>query len=299
MAAGIKSKFSGIGTKTIGSTGTSTEWNGIITELELINNNGIVDIGDGTVVTGNALDSEKPVVIGAEAKEEAAIGASAFGNGGRTLVGAKSKGGDWKATALGWNAWAMGLSSTAIGHAACVDAGGTHGVALGRGAWAPANTTENGIGGITSLGSTSNKDVYFANSFGHYIESISENGSANGSVLDPTTDEIRLHGRDAKDFRPTPLDVNKSAGHISICSGRATGTGTGGEVRIQTAPAAGGVGSNTKVPLVDAAKFDSAPTSGNDTRFLLLDLTDGTLKRVSFGADDSAGTGFKVLKVAN
>jgi hypothetical protein len=46
------------------------------------------------------------------------------------------------------------------------------------------------------------------------------------------------------------------------------------------------------------ARFDSNTTSG-ETRFLLWDTTSNTLKRVSIGATDSGGTGFKVLRVPN
>jgi hypothetical protein len=64
---------------------------------------------------------------------------------------------------------------------------------------------------------------------------------------------------------------------------------------VLVAPA--GVSGNTENALEIAAKIDAQ--TGVDTRFLLLDVTDGTVKRVEFGADDSAGAGFKVLKVAN
>lgn len=46
------------------------------------------------------------------------------------------------------------------------------------------------------------------------------------------------------------------------------------------------------------AEFDSDTTAGN-TRFLLWDVTAGTLKRVSVGINDSGGAGFKVLRVPN
>lgn len=48
----------------------------------------------------------------------------------------------------------------------------------------------------------------------------------------------------------------------------------------------------------DAAKFDASVTAG-DTRFLLWDVDKATLARVSVGAADSAGTGYKVLRIPN
>lgn len=47
-----------------------------------------------------------------------------------------------------------------------------------------------------------------------------------------------------------------------------------------------------------AATFDSNAVAG-ETRFLLYDVSAGTVKRVSVGASDSGGTGYKVLRVPN
>ncbi len=47
-----------------------------------------------------------------------------------------------------------------------------------------------------------------------------------------------------------------------------------------------------------AAEFDSS-TIAADTRFLLWDVTAGSLKRVSRGATDSGGAGFRVLRIPN
>jgi hypothetical protein len=49
---------------------------------------------------------------------------------------------------------------------------------------------------------------------------------------------------------------------------------------------------------VTASHFDNN-TTPDETRFLLYDTTSNTLKRVSIGATDSGGTGFKVLRVPN
>jgi hypothetical protein len=49
---------------------------------------------------------------------------------------------------------------------------------------------------------------------------------------------------------------------------------------------------------VEAGRFDKDSTPSN-TRFLLYDVDTATLKRVSVGANDSAGSGFKLLRVTN
>lgn len=48
----------------------------------------------------------------------------------------------------------------------------------------------------------------------------------------------------------------------------------------------------------DAVEFDANATSG-ETRFLLWDVTAGSLRRVSIGANDSGGAGFRVLRIPN
>ena len=48
----------------------------------------------------------------------------------------------------------------------------------------------------------------------------------------------------------------------------------------------------------DGARFDNNSTAGN-TRMLLYDVDTGSLVRVSVGADDSGGSGYKVLRIPN
>lgn len=59
-----------------------------------------------------------------------------------------------------------------------------------------------------------------------------------------------------------------------------------------------GATNNYPLDFTNAARVDYSAVSG-DTRLLLWDVTAGTLKRVSIGASDSGGTGFKVLRVPN
>jgi hypothetical protein len=62
------------------------------------------------------------------------------------------------------------------------------------------------------------------------------------------------------------------------------------------APAGGEVALN--VNDVSSAKVDSGGSAGQ-TRFFLYDVDNGQLERVSVGAADSGGTGFKVLRIPN
>jgi hypothetical protein len=50
--------------------------------------------------------------------------------------------------------------------------------------------------------------------------------------------------------------------------------------------------------LAPVAEFDMSTAAG-DTRFLIYDVDNGQLERVSVGAADSGGAGFKVLRIPN
>lgn len=49
---------------------------------------------------------------------------------------------------------------------------------------------------------------------------------------------------------------------------------------------------------VEAMRIDFS-TTADDTRLVLYDVTTGTMKRVSRGASDSGGVGFRVLRIPN
>ncbi len=90
-------------------------------------------------------------------------------------------------------------------------------------------------------------------------------------------------------------DVLAAFEHI-IAGAQSTGDQPGSPVTIQTAPL--GVTGDQQNPLVDALQVDASTTSG-DTRFLIYDVDNGTLERVTVGAADSGGTNFKVLRIPN
>ncbi len=89
---------------------------------------------------------------------------------------------------------------------------------------------------------------------------------------------------------------NVAGGKITVAAGRSTGNATPAVVAIATGTA--GSSGATLQTLRDGLQVDGNATSG-ETPLLLLDITAGTLKRVSIGASDSGGTGFKVLRVPN
>jgi len=83
---------------------------------------------------------------------------------------------------------------------------------------------------------------------------------------------------------------------LNLAGGQGTGTGASGVLNLQTAPA-GTTGTSLNA-LVTVAQFD-ASTTATHTRFLIYDVDTGLLSRVTVGANDSGGAGFKVLRIPN
>ncbi len=93
---------------------------------------------------------------------------------------------------------------------------------------------------------------------------------------------------------PSDFDVN--GGHIRLAAGRSTGSGTGGTAGFQIANGVA-TSQNIKQVLVDALVVD-ADAGGAETHVIIKD-TAGNQLRVGIGAADSAGTGFRTLRVPN
>ena len=103
-------------------------------------------------------------------------------------------------------------------------------------------------------------------------------------------------GGEAKVLGGNSNGTNIAGATVTIQGGIATGNATPGTVVVQTTSA--GSSGTTAQTVRTVATFDGNTTSG-ESPFLLLDLASGSLKRVSFGADDSGGTGYKLLRVTN
>jgi len=90
--------------------------------------------------------------------------------------------------------------------------------------------------------------------------------------------------------------TNNGASTLTIAPGKSTGNATPASVILRRTVA--GSSGSTAQTLSDALQVDGNTTAG-ETPLLLLDIDKGTLQRVSIGAADSGGTGFKVLRVPN
>jgi hypothetical protein len=90
--------------------------------------------------------------------------------------------------------------------------------------------------------------------------------------------------------------TNIAGGKITVAAGRSTGNATPAVVALASTSA--GSSGTTLQTLRDCLQVDGNTTAA-ETPLLLLDIDKGTLQRVSIGAADSGGTGFKVLRVPN
>lgn len=140
---------------------------------------------------------------------------------------------------------------------------------------------------------------------------ISSSGTSDG-VLNAFADLICQHGSGKAVYigngrtSATPISAlmlgtggsgtNIGGSAVSVGAGRSTGNATPAVYTIQTTTV--GSSGSTLQTLRNAVQVDGNTTSG-ETPVLLLDLASGTLKRVSIGASDSGGAGFKVLRVPN
>lgn len=90
--------------------------------------------------------------------------------------------------------------------------------------------------------------------------------------------------------------TNIAGAPLEIASGPSTGNANPSLLKFQGTTV--GTSGTTLQTLRDCLHIDGNTTAG-ETPLLLLDIGKGTLQRVSIGASDSGGTGFKVLRVPN
>lgn len=111
----------------------------------------------------------------------------------------------------------------------------------------------------------------------------------NGYSTTTRIDSLTLHVTGA-------ADANQTGAHLIIAGGISTGNAASGNIIFKTSVA--GSSGSTPQSLTAVGKFDNSTTAGN-TRFMLYDVDNGTLERVTVGAADSGGAGFKVLRIPN
>lgn len=269
---------------------------------------GAIAIGHGAIATGH------PEISNGAGIETTALGEDALAEGWRcTAIGAKAKAGVVSATAIGRGAYAWG----------------PHMIAIGRGAYMEQVRTapDLNVGNATGIAGS---DLYLGGMMAHKIvdrtgdtEVIPKENGGDGkkrwNIRTHGPTNYTIHGMDAFDARfaeaPELYDaakydpkkpetwinkpsLNIAGGDLTVAAGRGTGTGEGGSLVLQTAPA-GKVGINRKNALKTAVEIDSDYATPQATPMWLWDNDAKALKRVMVGTPDSGGKGFRALVIAN
>jgi hypothetical protein len=226
-------------------------------------------------------------------------------------------------TVVGHNAMQIGTACTGnvgIGHRAIEQATASSTTAIGTFALSSLtsgdfNTAIGYNAGSSQVTGSSNQYFGLAAGNGHtgsqciivgvYAEASSA-GASNEAVFGSEYTVINdvYFGKGAKHSTATAYRINGTAGtgtnnaggKVTIAGGKSTGNATPAVVAL-AASLAGSSGTTTQT-LRDGLQIDGNVTAA-ETPLLLFDIDKGSLQRVSLGAADSGGSGYKLLRVPN
>lgn len=280
------------------SIGRNQTWSGVATDS--------ICIGRETSIGAHTLG----VLIGA------ASSIATVGGGGNVVVGAQSSittgsnnvligssttVSQTGCTAVGQGVTVTGAGGTAVG--ASAQATGNSGTALGNSCRGN-NTDAIAVGVSANVTHTFAAVIGRGTSIGNNTVLIGNNNS--GSVGYTTlvfgegdTRSGTSGAASARTIRFTNMSGgtnNVTAGDLTIIAPLGSGTATPAAINLQTG-IVGGAGNTTQVPRT-GLKVQSSALAG-DTDIMVWDVNSGALARVSVGAVDSGGAGFKVLRVPN
>lgn len=129
---------------------------------------------------------------------------------------------------------------------------------------------------------------------GHNPATVTAAGRTKTLVLGGTDTDATATGFDIRFTNASGNNV--AAGSVAITAPLSTGNAVAGRVNLQTGvPGASGV--TLQTARVSAAV--QASIVAGQTDFLLFDVDNATLERVTVGAADSGGVGFKLLRIPN
>tara|TARA_R100001244_G_scaffold131649_1_gene105250 strand:- start:691 stop:2493 length:1803 start_codon:yes stop_codon:yes gene_type:complete len=212
--------------------------------------------------------------------------------GQQVAIGKNAYSGSWRCTTIGAFSKSDKVSSTVVGYGAY--SGMIHGAVFGRGGY----ITE-ALQGTNSITLLYTETTVIGKAYAKYTNPYVEGNDEivnNVSEQNNGTEVYNITTASGLDADTTPTVTDTKGAILDISGGIGTGTAESGLLTFSSAPSSG-VSSNVLNTNEIAVQIDASV--GVDSRFMLLDVTDGTLKRVEFGADDSAGAGFKTLKIAN
>lgn len=274
------------------------------------NANANVHIGSNLSATHGTISGSIVISPGAThtgtAPVDVAIGNTTLhgGGGGNIYIGsgAGTSGTSANLVCIGVGATSASASSVVIGpNSPSNGSSGVQSVVIGNQA---SNLAQASIviGSGSSVGNTAHTNNLI---LGAGLTSFAANTVQIGtSTFSQVSATFVLGGNDTDANAPATYSVrftnqsgsNKAAPNVQVTGGRGTGTGAVGNIQfITSVAAASGVTQHTTQ---ERMRLDGTTTAGQ-TAMLLWDVDNATLERVTVGAADSGGVGFKLLRIPN
>jgi len=233
--------------------------------------------------------------------------ASCVGGSGVAIKGTINSGGSFNSVAIAGTVTGTVNGSVAIGGSTAADGGiaigmgaaanGVAGIAIGF-AVTVSPTGGIGIGGGVGIGHTNSIMIGAGGTFAAQQLNIGTNTSAL-----PINTVIVGHGSNTIGtptgvlFRLTNSSgADNAAGNYTVQPGISTGNAVAGDFRVDVGvPGA----SSSVLQTVTTRLAVRATVTALDTWLMIYDVDNATLERVSVGAVDSGGVGFKLLRIPN
>jgi hypothetical protein len=204
-------------------------------------------------------------------------GAVAIGNGANVATNA--------GLAIGFNATATGADAIAIGGATAATAGGAASIVIGGGSSISAANSPGIVLG-TGLAATAANQCWIGSSATIITTCIIGRGNTSTSAI---AAGLTIRGTDGS-------GTNIAVGDLTIIAPRGTGNATSGAINLQVGVTQAS-GATPQTARTGVAVRDT--NVATETYLMVYDVDNATLERVTVGAADSGGAGFKVLRIPN
>ena len=304
VAIGLSAVASSTGNVAIGQNSSAGAVNGVA-------------IGNGAVASANSCTAVGQLATASVASAVVIGAGSTAGAQNTVVVGAASTATGTAAVSIGANITGNGAASIIIGNNITANAVAdnvviSQGGLTARTNWCvihggtPANLSSAAtplvIVGGASMTVTHAGNIVLGHGFTSFKANVfAVGGTATNSFIDTVvvgrgnTHTASLGGLTIRCTDGATTN-NLAMGNLTIIAPRGTGNATPGAVLFQTGvPGASG---NTLQTARTGAGV-SASTTARDTDLLVYDVDNATLERVTVGAADSGGVGFKVLRIPN
>jgi hypothetical protein len=274
----------------------------------VIGNAAILRSTGGQLLHSTIIGNAASAISASSINNATVIGAFATytGTGTSVLVGSNSASSGQNAVGVGYGVSVTAANSTAVG--AQSGCSGARNVALGDTATANTGTDSVCIGQGASM--TGTRSINIGGTGGAFDDAITLNGTAfqNNTVViggrSGNAVTTVLVGKGNTSATPSALlfrltnavGTDIAASDFTIQAGLGTGAGLPGAVSLNVGVQGGsGTGLQASRPGV-VVQFSAV---AGDTYLMVYDVNGASLKRVTVGANDSGGAGFKLLRIVN